>query len=40
VQPSLKDKAGYVAIGFALAVILLILYGARKKIAGILKKLG
>ena len=40
VQPSLKDKAGYVAIGFVLAVILGILYGARKKIAGILKKLG
>lgn len=40
VQPSLKDKAGYVAIGFILAVILGILYGARKKIAGILKKLG
>lgn len=39
-QPSLKDKAGYVAIGFILAVILGILYGARKKIAGILKKLG
>lgn len=40
VQPSLKDKAGYVAIGFVLALILGILYGARKKIAGILKKLG
>lgn len=39
-QPPLKDKAGYVAIGFVLAVILGILYGARKKIAGILKKLG
>ena len=40
VQPSMKDKAGYVAIGFVLAVILGILYGARKKIAGIFKKLG
>ena len=40
VQPSLKDNAGYVAIGFVLAVILGILYGARKKIAGIFKKLG
>lgn len=40
VHTSMKDKAGYVAIGFILAVILGILYGARKKIAGILKKLG
>ncbi len=40
VQPTLKDKAGYVSIGFLIGIIISVIYGARKKVTGILKKLG
>ncbi len=40
IKPTLKDKAGYYVTGFIIGILISVVYGARKKISGIIKKLG